>query len=85
MQSYLLADEVEKYEKAYKQPLVEMISYALWITVFICALGLIIAAAKIVVGYLEGNPRREVFGVFWVMAGCLLATSATSIATELLF
>lgn len=77
--------EVEDYEKAYQDPLTDLINWSLWITMAICGLGVVIVAAKIVMGYLDGNPQREAHSLLWVMGGCLLALSATSIASALVF
>ncbi|WTW98820.1 hypothetical protein OG216_38180 [Streptomycetaceae bacterium NBC_01309] len=76
----LLADDSLDYQ----QPLLKLIGYALYITLAVCAIGVVIVAAKIVIGYLDGNPQREAFGLFWVMGACLLALSATGIATALI-
>ncbi|WP_436772180.1 hypothetical protein [Yinghuangia sp. YIM S09857] len=75
----LLADEKSDYE-AYVMRLVEG---ALWYALAVCALGVLIVAAKIVMGVIEGNPQREAFGLLWVMGGCLLAVSATAIVSAL--
>lgn len=74
-----LADESTDY----KEPVMEFVNYALWITLAICAIGVIIVAAKIVMGYIDGNPQRESFGLLWVLGGVLLALSATGVASVL--
>ncbi|UGQ09015.1 hypothetical protein LO772_18775 [Yinghuangia sp. ASG 101] len=61
-------------------------NYSLWITLAICGIGVVIVAGKIVMGYLDGqSPQREAFGLLWVLGGCLLALSATGIASTLIF
>lgn len=75
-----LADESTDYQ----EPVMEFVDYALWITLSMCAIGVIIVAAKIVMGYLDGNPQRESFGLLWVLGAALLALSATAIGSALL-
>lgn len=83
MRANLLAD---KYEDEYKEPLIDLMNYSLWIALAVCGLGVVIVAGKIVMGYLDQtSPQREAFGLLWVLGGCFLALSATSIASALKF
>lgn len=76
VKSFLLADDSLDYQ----EPLQKLVNYSLWITLAICALGVVIVAAKIAIGYLNGDPQGEAFGLFWVLGGCVLAMSASGIA-----
>lgn len=68
----------------YRTPLLTIVARSLYITLAICVIGVIIVAAKIVIGYLDGSPQREAFGLFWVIGACLLAASATGIVSALI-
>lgn len=61
-----------------------LLNYSLYITLSVCALGVVIVAAKIAIGYINGDPQREAFGLFWVMGACLLTLSATGIVSALI-
>lgn len=82
MEKYLLANT---YEDEYQAKLVQLIDYSLWVTLAVCGISVVVVAAKIVMGYLDGNPQSEAFGLLWVMGGVFLALSATSLVSALVF
>lgn len=65
----------------YRTPLLTLIDYVAWIVLCLCMVGLLICAGRLAMSYREGDPGKEIVGLLWVMAGCVLVGSAGGIVS----
>jgi len=59
--------------------LMEVVNYAAWLGMAVCAAGFMICAVKMASTYRHGDGEGNVFGVGWVMLACLVIGSASGL------
>lgn len=65
-------------------PLLVLLSWAAWCAVCACIAGLLIVAGRLMLAHRAGEADRTAQQLAWVLAACLLLSSATAIVSTVL-
>lgn len=65
-------------------PLLTLLSWAAWCAVCACVAGLLMVAGRLMLAHRVGEADRTAQQLAWVLAACLLISSATAIVSTVL-